>query len=51
MLETLVEDTASKHNLSLKSESVPNHHPKTILKPNSPECEQYIEHKTAISEP
>ena len=51
MLETLVEDTVSKHNLSVKSESVPNHHLKTILKPNCPEFEPYLEHKTAISEP
>ena len=51
MLETLVEDTVSKHNLSVKSESVPNHRLKTILKPNCPEFEPYLEHKTAISEP
>ena len=37
MLETLVEDTVSKHNLSVKSESVSNHHLKTILKPNCTE--------------
>ena len=29
MLEPLVEDTVSKHNLSIKSKSVPNH----LLKP------------------
>ena len=51
MLETLVEDTVSKHNLSVKSESVPNHRLKTILKPNCPEFKPYLEHKTAISEP
>ena len=51
MLETLVEDTVSKHNLSVKSESVPNHSLKTILKPNCPEFKPYLEHKTAISEP
>ena len=37
MLETLVEDTVSKHNLSVKSESVSNHHLKTTLKPNCTE--------------
>ena len=31
MLETLMEDTVSKHNLSVKSELVPNHHLRTIL--------------------
>ena len=41
MFETLVEDTVSKHNLSVKSESVPN----------CPEFEPYSEHKTAINEP
>ena len=51
MLETLVEDTVSKHNLSVKSESVPDHRLKTILKPNCPEFKPYLEHKTAISEP
>ena len=51
MLETLMEDTVSKHNLSVRSESVPNHHLKTILKPNCPEFEPYLEYKTAISEP
>ena len=51
MLETLMEDTVSKHNLSVRSESVPNHHLKTILKPNYPEFEPYLEYKTAISEP
>ena len=50
MLETLVEDTFSKHNLSVKSKSVPNHHLKTILKPNCPEFELYLEHKTTIIE-
>ena len=49
MLETLVEDTVSKHNLSVKSESVPNHRLKTILKPKYPEFELYLEHKTATS--
>ena len=51
MLETLMEDAVSKHNLSVRSESVPNHHLKTTLKPNCPEFEPYLEHKTAISEP
>ena len=51
MLETLVENTVSNDNLSVKSESVPNHRFKTILKPNCPEFEPYLEHKTAISEP
>ena len=51
MPETLVEDTVSKHNLSVKSESVPNHRLKTILKPNCSEFEPYLELKTAISEP
>ena len=41
-----MEDTASKHNLSVKSESVANHHLKTILNPNYPEFEPYSEHKT-----
>ena len=35
ILETLVEETVSKHNLSIKSESVTNHHLETILNPNS----------------
>ena len=51
MLETLMEDTVSKHSSSVKSESVPNHHLRTILKPNSPEFKPYLEHKTKISEP
>ena len=34
ILETLVEETVSKHNLSIKSESVTNHDLKTILNPN-----------------
>ena len=51
ILETLIENTVSKHNLSVKSESVPNHHLKTILKPNCPAFEPYLEHKTTISEP
>ena len=50
-LETLVKDTVSKHNLSVKSESVPNHRLKTILKPNCSDFEPYLELKTAISEP
>ena len=50
MLETLVEDTVSKHNLSVKSESVPNDRLKTILKPTCPEFEPYLEYKSAISE-
>ena len=50
MLETLVEDTVSKHNLSVKSESVPNHRLKTILKPKYPEFETYLEQKTVTSE-
>ena len=49
MLETLVEDTVSKHNLSVKSESVPNHCLKTTIL-NCPEFELYLEHKTVISE-
>ena len=50
MLETL-EDTVSKHDLSVKAESVPNHHLKTILNPNCPEFEPFSKHKTAINEP
>ena len=50
MLETLMEDTVSKHSSSVKSESVPNHHLRTILKPNCPEFKPYLEHKTKISE-
>ena len=50
ILQTLIEDTVSKHNLSVKSESVPNHHLKTILKLNCPAFEPYLEHKTTISE-
>ena len=49
MLETLMEDTISKYNLSVKSESVPNHYLRTILKPNCPGFEPYLEHKTNIS--
>ena len=51
ILETLREHAVSKHNLSVKSESGPNHHLRTILKPNFPEFELYLEHKTKISEP
>ena len=50
MLETL-EDTVSKYNLSVKSESVANHHLKTILNLNCTEFEPNLEHKTAIREP
>ena len=39
MLEPLVEDTVNRHNLSVKSESVANHHLKTTLNPNCPEFE------------
>ena len=51
MLETLMEDTVSKHNLSVKSELVPNHHLRTILRPNCPGFEPSLEYKTKISEP
>ena len=51
MLETLMEDTVSKHSSLVKSESVPNHHLRTILKPNCPEFKPYLEHKTKISKP
>ena len=51
MLETLAEDTGSKCNLSVKSESVANHHLKIILNPNCPEFEPKLKHKTAIREP
>ena len=51
VLETLVEDTVSKHNLSVKSESVANRHLKTTLNPNCPEFEPYSMQKTAINEP
>ena len=50
MLETLMEDTVSKHSSLVKSESVPNHHLITILKPNCPGFEPYLEHKTKINE-
>ena len=46
MLQTLAEDSVSKHNLSVKYESVVNHHLKTTLNPNSSEFEPYSEHKT-----
>ena len=46
-----MEDTGSKCNLSVKSESVANHYLKTILNPNCPEFEPKLEHKTAIREP
>ena len=55
MLETVEdtvskhENTVSKHRLSVKSESVANHHLKTTLNPNCPEFEPYSEHKTTIS--
>lgn len=48
--EPFVGDTVSKYNFSVKSESVPNHYLKSILKPNCPEFEPYLAHKTAISE-
>ena len=48
MLETLAEDTVSKHNLS---ELVVNHHLKTTLNPYCPEFERYSEHKTTTNEP
>ena len=44
MLEILTEETVNKHNLSVKSESVPDRHLKTILKPNYPEFEPNFEH-------
>ena len=49
VLDTLMEDTVSKHSLSVKSESIPNHHFRTILKPNCSGFEPYLEHKTKIS--
>ena len=48
MLETLLDDAVSKHNLSVKSESFAKYHLKTTLNPNCPEFELYSEHKTAI---
>ena len=51
MLETLAEDTVSKHNLSVKSKLVVNHHLKTTLNSYCPEFERYSEHKTTINEP
>ena len=51
MFETLAEDTGSKCNLSVKSESVATHYLKTILNPNCPEFEPKLKHKTAIREP
>ena len=51
ILETLREHAVSKHNVSVKSESGPNHHLRTILNSNFPEFESYLEHKTKIIEP
>ena len=51
MLETLIEDTISKHNFLVKSDSVANHHLKTSLNPKWSEFEPYSENKTAINEP
>ena len=50
MLETLMYNTVSKHSSLVKSESVPNHHLITILKPNCPGFESYLEHKTKVNE-
>ena len=49
MFETLMEDTVSKHSLSAKSESVPNHYLRTILKPNCPGFEPYLEKLSSVN--
>lgn len=48
MFKTLVEDTVWKHDLSIKSELVSNHHLKTTLNPNCSEFEPYSDQKTEI---